>query len=457
MSPFYLVAIIVLAVVVTALIFTVLKSTLQPKRVEAIPRLIKQGKTAAAVKLAKLILQKDPKNYTAHYFLGKAYLADNKTELAIMEYKLVNDNILFGEVVKELDFRKEYSQLLLQTNQTNDALKEFILLTKLEPRNAENFYQVGVLYEAINRYDLAIGFMKKAVLLDKKHAKAHAEIGLMLYRTKQYGEAKKEIDISLKLSPDNYSSYYYLGKILKDAKDIPGAVKAFEKAQRDPELKLKAIVERGTCFMMVNRIDNAIPDFQRAIELDKTGTVSEAIYARYFLANCYEQIRQIDKAIEHWDYIYKRNKTFRDVASKLAEYKDLQANDYMKDYLTSKDDEFALICRNACETVLNMTVVSSESKKWGCQFTCVDKKFEAMMGVRKQVIFIRFYREPKQVEEQEIHESLDVMKGLASVKGYLFSSSGFNNSAKRYAEGRPVELIEKQKLEAILTKAGSKA
>ena len=78
------------------------------------------------------------------------------------------------------------------------------------------------------------------------------------------------------------------------------------------------------------------------------------------------------------------------------------------------------------------------------------------MAVRKQVVFIRFYREPEPVEEAQIHEALDEMKTLNSVKSFLFSSSGFNTAAKRYAENRPVELIEKQKLEALLSKAGDK-
>jgi hypothetical protein len=77
------------------------------------------------------------------------------------------------------------------------------------------------------------------------------------------------------------------------------------------------------------------------------------------------------------------------------------------------------------------------------------------MSVRKQVVFMRFYRDPEPVDEAQIHESLDTMKTLNSVKAFLFSSSGFNTAAKRFAENRPVELVEKQKLEALLAKAGN--
>lgn len=452
----FIIIIAIAAVVIISLIIVILKTIVSPKKIDAIPRLIKQGKTQNAIKIAKQLIAKDQKNYLAHYYLGKAYIKENRTELAVIEYKNVNDNALFGEGINELTFRSEYSQLLLKYNQQNEALKNFLLLTKLDPQNAENFYQVGRIYEDQNRYDLALGFMQKCAMLDKRHAKAHAEIGLMLYRTKQFNEAKKEIDIAIKLSPETYTSYYYLGKILKDAKDLQGAIKSFEKAQRDPELKQKAIIEHGSCYMIAGRIDNALVDFQRAIELDKEGTQAETLYARYFLAACYEKSRKIDKAIEQWEAIYKRNKSFRDVSAKLSEYKDLQANDYLKDYLTCSNEEFPYICKNAVIKGLGLQVLSCDQKKWGCQITGVNKSDESWMAVRKQVVFIRFYREPEPVEEAQIHEALDEMKTLNSVKSFLFSSSGFNTAAKRYAENRPVELIEKQKLEALLSKAGDK-
>lgn len=452
----FIIIIAIAAVVIISLIIIIVKTIISPKRIDAIPRLIKQGKTQNAIKIAKQLIAKDQKNYLAHYYLGKAYIKENRTELAVIEYKNVNDNALFGEGINELVFRSEYSQLLLKYNQQNEALKNFLLLTKLAPQNAENFYQVGRIYEDQNRYDLALGFMQKCAMLDKRHAKAHAEIGLMLYRTKQFNEAKKEIDMAIKLSPETYTSYYYLGKILKDAKDLQGAIKSFEKAQRDPELKQKAIIEHGSCYMIAGRIDNALVDFQRAIELDKQGTQAETLYARYFLAACYEKSRKIDKAIEQWEAIYKRNKSFRDVSAKLSEYKDLQANDYLKDYLTCSNEEFPYICKNAVIKGLGLQVLSCDQKKWGCQITGVNKSDESWMAVRKQVVFIRFYREPEPVEEAQIHEALDEMKTLNSVKSFLFSSSGFNTAAKRYAENRPVELVEKQKLEALLSKAGDK-
>ena len=207
---------------------------------------------------------------------------------------------------------------------------------------------------------------------------------------------------------------------------------------------------------MANRLDNAAVDFQRAIELDKQNTNSETLYARYFLASCYEKNRKLDAAIEQWEAIYSRNKNFKDVPLKLSEYKDLNANDFLKDYLTCSNEKFSDICKKAAESGMKMQIISNEPKKWGCEITAVDKKDDSWMNVKKLVSLLRFYRQSDPLEENTIVETIDTLRKKNTVKAYIFSPSGFSLSAKRYIENRPVELIDKQKLEQILSSAGEK-
>ncbi|MBP3710755.1 MAG: tetratricopeptide repeat protein [Treponema sp.] len=454
MEPIQVALAVALIAGITGLLFFIIRSVSAPKKVDGILKLVKQKKIPAAVKLAKQILAKDSKNYLAHYYLGKAYLADGKPELALMEYKVVNENTIFGQEISEIPFRKEISELYLKFNQTDDALREFILLTKLEPRNAEHFYSAGKIYEQQNRGDLALTAFQKAIMLDKRHAKAHAALGLILFRSKQFSEAKKEIDTALSLSPDTYSSYYYLGKIYKENKDYGSAVKAFEKAQRDPEYRQRAIIERGTCYMLVGRLDNAIVDLQRAIELDKTDSKQETLYARYFLASCYEKSRKIEKAIEQWEIIYKKNHSFRDVSTKLSEYRDIQSNDSLKEYLTCAANEFAEICKKTATQALSLLVQSCEIKKWGCLITAVEHGEDGWMNMRRQSALLQFYRNAEPLEDSVIRNTLDNLKAANCVKAYIFSSSGFTRTAAGAAEGRPVELIDKEQLEQMLQRSG---
>lgn len=448
-----IILIFVLAAAVFLLLFFVVKSVVSPKKIESLQKLIKQGKISSAIKNAKAIIQKDPQNYLAHYYLGKAYLKDNKSELALMELKYVDQHAVFDANLSELEFRQEIAPLYTKFNQPDEALKQYLLLTKLNPRDAENFYNVARIYETKGKSEAALGFYDKTIKLNKRHVKAHAAMGLLLFRAKQLQEAKKEIDLAISLSPETFSSYYYLGKILKENKDFPGAVKAFEKAQRDSEFRQKALVECGTCYMAGNSIDNAINCFERAISSVKDSEKQETIYARYFLASCYEKTRKIEKAIEQWELIYAKNHSFRDVAAKLSEYKDLQANDSLKEYLTSSEENFLQICKNACIAGIKLEPQQITMQKWGCQILATEAKDADWRSIRKQAFLIKFFRETDPLEDFIVRKTLDEIKSQNCSKAFICSSSGFTRSAIAAAENRPCELVNKESLEKLLDKA----
>src|SRR5574344_2535313 len=454
MATVQIIVIAALTVGVGFLAFFILKSLMQPKKIDGIIKLIKQQKYTAAEHLAKNIISKNPRDYLAHYYLGKAYIADNKSELALMEFKLVNENAIFDGTIPEVEFRRQISQLYLKFNQNDDALKEFLLLTKLDPKNAENYFNAGKIYEQKNRADLAIGYYQKAIQLNRRHVKAHASLGLLLFRAKQYSDAKKEIDLAISLSPETFSSYYYLGKILKENKDYPAAVSAFEKALRDPEFRQRSLIERGSCYMLANSGDNALAEFDRAGKASKNENSQETLYARYFLAACYEKNRSIDKAIEQWNIIYQHNHSFRDVAAKLTEYRDLQSNDSMKEYLTCSQEEFIEICKKAAATGFGMSSQKIDSQKWGVQMITTESKSDDWMNMRKQLFLVCFYRDSEPIEDAEIRKILDTIKTQNCTKAIVCTSSGFTSSASGFAENRPVELVGKERLEKILAKAG---
>lgn len=446
--------ILILAVLIGFLAVFLIKSVATPKKIDSINKLIKQQKFAAAQKLAKTLIAKDSRDYHAHYYLGKAYLADHKNELALMEFKNVAQNAIFDAQIPEAEFRKQLSSLYLKFNQTEEALKEFLLLTKLEPTNSENFYQCGKIYEQQNNAESALGFYQKAIKFNKKNIKAWTGMGMILFRAKQFGEAKKAIDFAIKLNPEAFSSYYFLGKILKESKDYSGAVKAFEKACRDPEYKQRAMLERGSCYMMAGAIDNAQLEFDKALKASKDERSQETLYARYFLASCFEKNRKIDKAIEQWQIISKINKNFRDVPSKLSEYKDLQSNDSLKEFLTCSNAEFVEICKKAALAGFSMSAQTAEETKWGCQILATEQKKDDWMNMRKQLYLLNFYRITDPIEDSEVRRSLDLAKTKNCVKTFACTSSEFTTTAVRFAENRPIELVPKEKLEAILAKAG---
>lgn len=449
--------VVLIAFLVAFIIFIsiiAVKSFISPKKLSSVQRLIKEGKYAQAQKTAKALIAKNPRDFLARYWLGNAYIADKKPELAFMEFKTVNQNALFNGDIPEAKFRHTMGELYSKFNEPANAVKEYLLLTKMEPNNAENFYNVGKCYELTGETSSAAGFYQKAISLNKKFAKAHTALGYLLYRNKQYADARKEIDLSIKLSPENYSNYYYLGKILKENKDYSAAIKALEKSERDPEFRQRALIERGSCYMMADQLDNAIEGFIRAVKSSKDDSSQETLYARYFLASCYEKSHNIEKAVEQWDKIYQKNKKFRDVGAKLTEYRDIQTNDALKEYLTSAPAAFVELCKKTAAYAFSLSPQKVEQTQYGCKILGTENNKDSWMNVRKQIFLVEFYRDTDTIEEDKVRKAADELKNQNYFKAIIFSSSGFSHAAMKFSEGRPVVLIGKEKLEVILSKAG---
>ena len=205
--------------------------------------------------------------------------------------------------------------------------------------------------------------------------------------------------------------------------------------------------------MAANSVEKAMIEFDRAVKSAQNESSQETLYARYFLAACYEKTRKLDSAITQWEAIYAKNHNFKDVASKLAQYRDLQANDSMKEYLTSNPATFCEICKKVALVGFGLAAGSVEQKKFGCMMVATESKSENWMNMRQSPYLLVFYREPDLIEDSVLRKLLEIAKSKNYVKVIIASSAGFTRTATSFSENRPIELVTKDKLEQFLTKA----
>ncbi len=443
---------IVLGIIVTASIVIIVRILFQPKRVKTIAQLYKQGKYSQATRMARQIIQKDNRDSDAHYFLGLCYEAEGKTELALMELKTVNQLGKFDEYVSELAFRKKIAELYLKFNQTEEALKEYLLLVKKDESNPEYYYLIGSLFEQRSRPDKAVNYYKKAVSLDERHSASYAALGSLLYRAKRFNDARIYLDKATTLDPDNTLGSYYLGKILKDSKDYQAALKAFEKSAKDPELKVKSLAERGACYINMGDVDRAYAELGRAIKLSKNPKSQELLYARYLMAYLYEKERKIEEAIEQWEEIYKVREDFRDVAEKLSNYQDLRTDDTLKDFLIASQEEFLEMCKKAAGA-MSFVVHEISPINGGCEIMAAENSDKKWRNQKKQPRLIYFLRVTDPIDEATVRSFNDKMRENNFPRGIILTSSVFSKLAQVFAESRPIELYDKDKLQKVLKAA----
>ncbi len=422
-----------------------------PHKIATLASLVKQGKNAAAIRLAKKIVAQDPRNADARYFLGLAYLAEDRPELGMMEFGMINQIGQFSQYCPEIPFRKKIAELYAKFNQTDEALKEYLILIKREPEVSDHYFQAGRLFEERRSSSKAVEYYHRAVELNPRNWEAQFNLGMLQYRNQNSGEAKQALDASIKVNPENHAAYFYLGRLLKEKQDFTAAILTFDKAQRDPAYKTRAIIEKGACYMSMNSFDKAIIELERALKVAGEAEENEILYARYFLSISRERTRDIEGALEQWEKIHAKQPNFKDVAQKLAQYQDLRQDDRVKDFLIVSQERFLEICR-AIAASMGLAVQDISAIPNGCQIIAVESQSK-WRNARRVPKLVRILRTPEPVDESTVRSFHEEMKSINVNRGVVISSSGFSRSAAGFVESRPVELWGKEKLKDLLIKA----
>ena len=450
MAVIYIPTVIVGAGILVFILFF-LRTILLPRRLEQIQNLIARDKTTQAIKALKTLLGKDDRNADARYLLGKAYLAAKKTELAFMEYKRINAIGKFGSFCREPVFRKEMADLYGLNDQVTEALKEYILLTKLEPNVAEHYYQIGLLFEKKSVPEKSLGYYSMAIKLNPQHSAAHLRTGLIFKQSQRIPEAKVEFSTALKYDPENHEAHFNLGRLYKERQDYQNAILCYDKAQKKPEYLVRSLIEKGICYIDSGNLPRAVANLERAVTQNSDRDVRESLHARYFLALAYEKSRRLEKAVEEWEKIHTLKPGFRDVAHKLGQYQGLRTDDSIKDYLTLGREEYFRICQSIVRA-MGFDVKVTSDINGGCQVIGTEAESQ-WRNVRKMPRLIWFLRVSDPVGESIVRQLSETMKKLKIAKGIIFSPSRFVSQAQEYAEPRPIELFNRDKLKSIIAKA----
>jgi tetratricopeptide (TPR) repeat protein len=441
----------ILGSVIVLLVFLIIKSVVMPQGTVAMEKLLAQEKYQAAVKLGRNIVKKKPQDPEGHYFLGKALLGLNKDDLALAEFKFVNENAIFEQTgIVESQFRSEIAKLYLKFNLREEALKEYLLLIKLQPRNGEHYYHAGRLMEQHQRTDQAVNYYQTAIRLTPRLYQARVAMGQVFFRARQYHEAIREFKTAAELSLTDFSVHFWLGKAYRAAKDFTAALSAFEKAARAPKLRQAAFLERGGCCLGMNNPARAAGEFEKAIGAADDEKSEVTLLARYCLADCYEKTRKIAQAVDQWNMIFLVNRDFKNVAKKLAMYQSVQSNAGMKEYLESGKEQFYALCGSLTERSFSMDCKGVVPVQWGCRAAGVARD-------TGESALVYFLRDNEPVTEIVIRALADELKTGSAKRAIVCSSSGFESQAEVFAEGRPIELVDGEALNGLLLKAGTRA
>ena len=439
-----------LAGIIILYLFFILKNYIFPKKLKQIAKLVNSGNTKSAIKVLKSFIAKNERNVLAHWYLGEAYYKEKKNELAIVEYKYVIKLGIFSKELSEAGVRKRLAAIYKEFNQLDEAQKEYIMISNLEPDNFDVLFGIGELFYKRNLVENAVAYFQKSVRLNPQHSESHYYLGIIYFNTGKFQESQVELTKAIQNDQRNFKAHLYLGLVHKAMGQFDTASREFEMAQRDSSVKVRALLENGKSFYEMGSLSKAVIELERALKFSNAEDDLK-IEARYWLANCYEKNRDITDAIEQWETIANNSPSYKDVSEKLAVYADLRTDDKLKDFLTASKDGFRKMCEQLI-TVMGHSISEVLSQTDEGLDAIITETETKLRYVRRRNGIIKIRRLTKPIGELLIREIHEEMRKNSATRGIIVTTATFAPSAVQYASTRPINLIDKSQLPELLRK-----
>jgi len=437
---------VIAIVIISFLVIYLFRSLMQPLKLDIIKKKIDERNYSGAIADLEEYIKKDEKNALAHLYLADCYYMTNKKDLALVEYRQALALGKFSTQATEKQARYRMADIYLSFGQLEEAQKEFLLISKMDPNDYKSLFNIGKIFYDRGMRENALNYLTKAVKVNSSFSDAWFYIGKIYMDMNRYGDALSAFSNCVKSDPRNYEAHYNLGIIYKSMNNSSKALQEFEIAERtsDNLLKVKVIYQIGLIASETANFDKAISEFQRALKYaNEESNVTIAI--RYALASVYENRKQIIDAIEQWEKIAQYRPNYLDVQEKLMKYSDLRMDDKLKDFVTCSTSTFEIISQKVLSQ-MGYDVIDSKIVNDNILHIIALEKSGKWSNIRQGKVFIVVSRSGDSIDDDVLSFIVDKVKSLHALKGMCITVSKFTPKAIRYGENRPIVLVDRNEL-----------
>ncbi|MDR1287670.1 MAG: tetratricopeptide repeat protein [Treponema sp.] len=406
----------------------------------------------AMVKDANKRLAQNPRDPEALNVLGDIYFQDGEWERAFKTYEVLSE--LTG-TVDEFEVNLRYALSASKLNLTDAAYKGFAAARAIRQDNFEVNYNLGHLEFQKKNYEKAIQLLQQARQQDPDSAAVLRDLGHAFFRVKKPREAMTFIRKAIDLAPDDKESLYTLAECYYEANQSDQALRLFNHLRADPVMGPNACLVTGTINMELHQEDAAIGDFEIGLKHEniKPDILTEL---RYRLAQAYLKKNNISGALGLLRLIQTDNQSYKDVNILIGKYQELNANKNLQIYLMAPSADFIALCRKIvmsyfARAKVKITSITVDKGGWA------DILAEVDTSKWSNVTMFRFIRSQGAVGELILRDFHSHLKEVKADKGICVTIGNYTEEAKRYTEARVIDLIEKEKLTAMLNTVDARA
>jgi tetratricopeptide (TPR) repeat protein len=409
----------------------------------------------AMMKDANKRLAQNPRDPEALKTMGDIYFNTGEWERAYKTFETLIELTGSGSGVDEFEANLRYALSAIKLNLVDAAFKGFTAARTLKQDNFEVNYNLGHLEFQKKNYEKAIQLLQQARQQDPDSPAVLRDLGHAFFRVKKPKEAMTFIRKAIDLAPDDKESLYTLAECYYEANQSDQALRLFSHLRADPVMGPSACLFSGTINMGSHQDDAAIQDFE--IGLKHENIKPEILVdIRYRLAQAYLKKNNIAGALGLLRLIQTSNPSYKDVNMLIGKYQELNANKNLQIYLMAPSADFVALCRKIVmsyfsKAKIKITNIAVNKSEWADILTEVDTPKWS------DVIMFRFIRSQGSVGELILRDFHSHLKEVKAGKGICITVGTYTEEARRYTEARLIDLIEKDKLTAMLNTVDARA
>jgi len=138
---------------------------------------------------------------------------------------------------------------------------------KLEPRNSQAQFELGVVYQEMNEFDRALGMFQSVLKLPDPPDEVYEAMAKIYRQQGQESEAFAVIDQAVRQKPDSAKLQYYLGNAYRRQENKVRAIEAYQRSITfDPQLA-DARFNLGLLFLQKKQLQDAALQFEEVVRL----------------------------------------------------------------------------------------------------------------------------------------------------------------------------------------------
>lgn len=438
----------ILIAIIIVIVFGILLSLIINGKSRGTKGVKKQKERNTIVKEATRKLSSDPHNVNALTELGSLYYKEREWEKAYPLYAtLVNlASTRVGINLAEVSLRHGVCALYL--SKQTEALKSLLDSRKLNPDNFDvNFYLGKALVEQ-KEFDKAIPLLKKAITINNDVPECYATIGKAYYLSKKYKESLPYLRRALDTNPEDKELLFSMADALNESGSPDRAIKVFMHLRPDPVYGAQSCLAAGTFHTRCNQIESAIKDYEIGIK-HENAPLDLMLNIKYRLAQCYIKINNMTAGLALLKNIQLISPNYKDVPTLITKYQELNQNTNLRTYMIGTSNEFVALCRK----IVSNFFKKSRTKVIDINVSADYAELLTEIDTDKwqDVISFRFYRTTGSTGELYVRDFHAKIRDEKAGRGICFTAGTFSDEARKYIEGRPIDLIEKAQLSRILS------